>query len=242
MSNSQPSTSQIPNGTGQPQLPSIPVPPATIAQLQSIERKATALEDALSSLQQTIHYGGLPAMATYPELLSKYSVLVSHTENLATSLAAANLRGMVIHPRVVPEDQSAFESAANNYLNRAQNLSVYAQENAAVRRLAEHMRTGQGVLDLKPAHNDVQAECAEIRDAHDSLVTRATLAVELLKEKYEWKSRVEVAEEEPENIEWSPPQTTNDDVEMGLGSSSSEADDDEVNENLGNGVHTPDTT
>lgn len=46
-----------------------------------------------------------------------------------------------------------------------------------------------------------------IRDAHDARVDEAVKAIAMLmadQEKYNWKARVEVQEEEPEELEWDP--------------------------------------
>ena len=78
-----------------------------------------------------------------------------------------------------------------------------------------------------------------MRDEHDRRADRAIRAVNLLRDKYDWKGRVEVAEEEPEEWEVEGVSTgqqqrvVDEDAEMG--STSSEAEDDEVLENLGTG-------
>ena len=47
-------------------------------------------------------------------------------------------------------------------------------------------------------------ECVEIRGAHDRRVERAVRAVTMLREKFDWKQRVEVEVEEPEELDWDP--------------------------------------
>lgn len=54
----------------------------------------------------------------------------------------------------------------------------------------------------KPEYEDVLKECAEIRDAHDRRVERAVRAVHMLRERYDWKQRVEAAVEEEEVSMW----------------------------------------
>jgi hypothetical protein len=110
----------------------------------------------------------------------------------------------------------------------AQTLDVRAQESARVRRSAGRMRTrgalglGPGVLGVggeafppdsefgdgpgkrRPKEEDVLAECESIRNAHDARVERAVRAVAMLREKYDFKARVQVDQEEPEELDWDP--------------------------------------
>ncbi|TFY80233.1 hypothetical protein EWM64_g3786 [Hericium alpestre] len=51
-------------------------------------------------------------------------------------------------------------------------------------------------------YEDVIRECERIRDEHDRRVDRAMRAVGMLREKYEWKARVEVEVEEPEDADF----------------------------------------
>ncbi|KAL1738741.1 hypothetical protein HDZ31DRAFT_69672, partial [Schizophyllum fasciatum] len=59
----------------------------------------------------------------------------------------------------------------------------------------------------KPTYDDVLRECGEIRDAHERRVERGRLVVAQILEKtdrYEWKERVAVEEEEPEELGFDP--------------------------------------
>ena len=107
-------------------------------------------------------------------------------------------------------------------LRNQQTLDIFELETETVRRLAEHMSTrgSLGVLGApspaapngfghfhqpkKPEYEDVLLECAEIREAHDSRVDRAIRAVTMLRDKFDWKQRVAVEVEEPEELDWDP--------------------------------------
>ncbi|TFY52623.1 hypothetical protein EVG20_g10476 [Dentipellis fragilis] len=54
----------------------------------------------------------------------------------------------------------------------------------------------------KVEYEDVMRECENIRDEHDRRVDRAVRAVGMLREKYEWRARVEVEVEEPEELDF----------------------------------------
>ena len=81
-------------------------------------------------------------------------------------------------------------------------------ENETVRRMSEHSHTG-GTLGIvtgasKASHEDVVRECDQIKLEHDERVDRAMKAVTMLREKYDWKVRVMVEQEEPEELDWDP--------------------------------------
>ncbi|KAJ3802087.1 hypothetical protein GGU11DRAFT_766707 [Lentinula aff. detonsa] len=56
----------------------------------------------------------------------------------------------------------------------------------------------------KPEYEDVLQECEQIRADHDRRADRAVRAVLLLRDKFEWKPRVAVELEEPEELSWDP--------------------------------------
>lgn len=120
--------------------------------------------------------------------------------------------------------EQELDTEAAPLLRNQQTLDVLKLENETVRRLAEHMSTrgSLGVLGApppaptngftygihaapkKPEYEDVLRECTEIRNAHDQRVDRAVRAVTMLRDKFDWKQRVEVEVEEPEELEWDP--------------------------------------
>jgi len=135
---------------------------------------------------------------------------------------------IALHPNI-----SLTEAALDNdlipLLRNQQTTEVLRLENDTVRRLGEKMQTRgvAGVLGLastnsaapsgpapsiqpmdkdeeKPTYSQIISELTTIRDAHDARVDRAIRAVTMLRDKYDWKTRVEVEIEEPEELEWDP--------------------------------------
>ena len=74
----------------------------------------------------------------------------------------------------------------------------------------------------KASQDDVVRECDQIKLEHDERVERAIKAVTMLREKCDWKVRVMVEQEEPEELDWDPriQQQTMARVEEGLSSDS----------------------
>jgi hypothetical protein len=230
--------------------PTLPPPPLPISSLESLKFKATQLHESILALQRTIEYGGVDAMPSWPDVLSKYNVLLSQTLNLSVGLvgstsatpmaAGAGIGGAIegnqytriaLHPNI-----SLTEAALDNdlipLLRNQQTTEVLRLENDTVRRLGEKMQTRgvAGVLGLastnsaahastsgpapsiqpmdkdeeKPTYSQIISELTTIRDAHDARVDRAIRAVTMLRDKYDWKTRVEVEIEEPEELEWDP--------------------------------------
>ncbi|KIM80126.1 hypothetical protein PILCRDRAFT_9699 [Piloderma croceum F 1598] len=239
--------------------PSLPTPPLPIASLESLKFKATQLHESILALQRTIEYGGVNAMPSWPDVLSKYNVLLSQSLNLSVGLvgatsssagtaaaaaAAAAVGGstgnqfarIALHPNV-PLSDTALDNDLIPLLRNQQTTEVLRLENDTVRRLGEKMQThgvagvfGLGPTDSaislkqpqdkdaeKPTYPQILSELNSIKDAHDARVDRAIRAVTMLRDKYDWKTRVEVEVEEPEELEWDPRRTvfpdTNGDVE-----------------------------
>ncbi|KAF9259267.1 hypothetical protein L218DRAFT_804570, partial [Marasmius fiardii PR-910] len=191
-----------------------------LAQLESLKFKANQIIESIQSLQRTIDVH--PAMMyAWPDLLSKYNVLLSQTHNLSTSLSSA-LPGIQQQPQTAANsgkptnahDSSPYEKIALHpqvpmtdarldgemipLLRNQQTIDVLNMENETVRRLSEHMMTRGSLGKKKPEYEDVLAECAEIRGDHDRRAERAIRAVALLRDKFDWKPRVAVELEEPE--------------------------------------------
>lgn len=171
-------------------------------------------------------------MPAWPDILSKYNILLSQTHNFSTSLlspvplysgatsAAGSARTnayekIALHPRVAMSD-TQLDNDVIPLLRNQQTTDVLRIENDTVRRLAERMATrgSLGVLGAsnppgpttlrKPEYEDVLKECDQIRDEHDRRVERAVRAVTMLRDKFDWKQRVEVEVEEPEELDWDP--------------------------------------
>jgi len=67
----------------------LPPPPLPISSLESLKFKATQLHESILALQRTIEYGGVDAMPSWPDVLSKYNVLLSQTLNLSVGLVGS---------------------------------------------------------------------------------------------------------------------------------------------------------
>jgi len=220
--------------SGSPPLGRLPAAPLPISQLESLKFKANQIIDSIIALQRTIEAGGHPsAMHAWPDILSKYNVLLSQTHNFSNALVQPfptssssskvppqNIfERIALHPRTGMSD-AQLDGDVIPLLRNQQTTDVLRTENETVRRLAEHMNTrgSLGVLGIasppthpngfgipkKPEYEDVLNECAEIRGAHDRRVERAVRAVMMLREKFDWKQRVEVEVEEPEELDWDP--------------------------------------
>ena len=237
-----------------------------LSQLDSLKFKANQIIESIVSLQRTIDGGGLPAIPPWPDILSKYNIILSQTHNFSNTLLAQHLtvgQGPSISsastsgPGIGASRTNAFERIALHpcvslsdaqldndvipLLRNQQTTDVLRLENDSVRRLAERMTTrgSLGVLGapsssssvgapVRPLHDpapttthrgkveydDVLRECAQIRDEHDKRVERAVRAVAMLRDKFDWKQRVEVEVEEPEELEWDPRIAERVDIDM----------------------------
>ncbi|KAF9240022.1 hypothetical protein BU15DRAFT_87762 [Melanogaster broomeanus] len=208
-----------------------------VSQLESLRFKTNQIIESIQTLQRTIEVGGQIVMPAWPDILSKYNVILSQTHSFYTSLI---LPPTATHSsQSQPQTKSPYEKIALHpsigmtehqldnelipLLRNQQTTDVLRMENATVRRLAECMVTRGAIatnglegqnhqptsgfgtnVKQKVTHEDVLRECAEIREAHDHRVDRAVRAVLMLRDKFEWKQRVEVEEPEPEELEWDP--------------------------------------
>lgn len=238
--------------------PSLPYSysPLPVAQLESLRSKINQMIDSIQTLQWTVEAGGQNAMPAWPDILSKYTMLLSQSHNLSMSLVGTysgisasvskpSMNGLsghaaghglqastnpyerlALHPSV-PMADAQLDNDIIPLLRNQQTTDVLRFENETVRHLAEHMvtRGSLGVLSIpssqsaeaapgvrrpgldgskKVEYSDVLKECEQIRVEHDERVERAVRAVALLRDKYDWKARVEVDQEEPEELEWDP--------------------------------------
>ncbi|KAF8625659.1 hypothetical protein AX15_005239 [Amanita polypyramis BW_CC] len=249
-----------------------------VSQLESLRFKANQIIESIQNLQQTLdaaaHFGVMPQ---WPDILSKYNILLSQTHSFSTSLVSplpsANINGahsrrpggnsssnqinpyerIALHPNDALSDVQ-LDTEVIPLLRNQQTTDVLRMEHETVRRLAEHMTTrgsvgvlgpppaasqrtrfgngfGMGSAPKKPEYEEVLRECEEIRAAHDKRSERAVRAVLLLRDKFDWKQRVEVEVEEPEELTWDPrlgPQQTNEDGMLENGEEGS-SDEEEVN-------------
>jgi hypothetical protein len=230
--------------------------------------------ESIQTLQWTIEQAGQNVMPTWPDILSKYTILLSQSHNLSMSLvatasaaSASRINGhgaahapanpyerLALHPSV-PMTDTQLDNELIPLLRNQQTVDVLKFENDTVKHLAEHMSTrgSLGVLgmassgadaasvgrsryaaqDRKPEYGDVLRECEQIRLEHDERVDRAVRAVALLRDKYDWRTRVEVETEEPEEFDWGP---QGDADGRGKDEESNESEEEEeLEEVLGNG-------
>ncbi|TFY57698.1 hypothetical protein EVJ58_g6871 [Rhodofomes roseus] len=168
-------------------------------------------------------------MPAWPEILSKYTILLSQSHNLSHSLlgplhssasgsssAPGNVYEKLALHSSIPMTDSQMDNELIPLLRNQQTTDVLKLETDIVRHLAEHMETkgslgvmtqngrGTGPYAKRTEYDDVLRECEQIRVEHDERIDRAVRAVAMLREKYDWKARVEVDQEEPEEIEWIP--------------------------------------
>jgi hypothetical protein len=217
-----------------------------VSQLESLRFKANQIIESVQTLQRTIEVGGQNVMPAWPDILSKYNVILSQTHSFYTSLipplpvtqsyqsqsqTKSSYEKIALHPSIGMTD-AQLDNDLIPLLRNQQTTDVLRMENATVRRLAECMVTRGAIatnglegqnhqptsgfgtsMKQKVTHEDVLRECAEIREAHDHRVDRAVRAVLMLRDKFEWKQRVQVEEPEPEELEWDP-RIRHEDVQM----------------------------
>lgn len=246
-----------------------------IAQIESLRFKANQIIESIKALQMTIDFHPT-AISAWPDILSKYNLLLSQTHSFSSSLtaplpsAAARLNGagtgppsgpfekIALHPRTSVTDIQ-LDTEIIPLLRNQQTTDVLSMENETVRRLSEHMvtRGSVGVLSglpvppppgtttfgtgfssahlahRKPEYEDVLQECDQIRGDHDRRAERAKRAVSLLRDKFEWKPRVAVEVEEPEELDWDPRHVSvQEEAEAESSGEGGSSDEDEVEGNL----------
>ncbi|TEB25098.1 hypothetical protein FA13DRAFT_1796759 [Coprinellus micaceus] len=197
---------QVPSAIQKLSTPQLP-----ISQLESLRFKANQIIESIESLYAMLEGRMYPEyMPSWPELLSKYNVILSQTQNFSNSLVnpfpAARaqqqqqqqseqeniFQKIVMHPNVGITD-AQMDGEIGPLLRNQQTMSVLKQENET--------------------------------------------AVALLRDKYEWKARVEVEVEEPEELDWDPrygvslpPPQRHLDEDVGMESDSSGDDEDDQDE------------
>ncbi|KAH9933576.1 uncharacterized protein BXZ73DRAFT_77202 [Epithele typhae] len=144
--------------------------------------------------------GGVAIMPPWPEILSKYNILLSQSHSLSMTLAAAHQASTAAqgnpYERIAlaphgPLSDAQVDGDFIHHLRMQPTVDVLRAENNAVRHLAGNMDT-KGSLGAGRSTRT----CEEMR------VERGTRVVELMRERYDWKSRVEMDQEEPED--WEP--------------------------------------
>lgn len=226
MSTSDPSTNPQ-NGVQKHTHPENNLP---IGQLESTKFKVTQIMESILALQATIECGGQNAMPAWPDILAKYNVLLSQSYNLSTALAAIQssqnqstegaggsttgdrTRGpttkpferLALHPTTSMTD-SQFDNELIPLLRNQQTTEVLHLESSTVRRLssrlpADVVAAQKDRPNAPETHKLTIDSCEGIKKEHDGRCERAMRAVSLLKERYEWKARLAVEVEEPEEF------------------------------------------
>ncbi|KAG1883794.1 hypothetical protein F4604DRAFT_1981578 [Suillus subluteus] len=196
-----------------------------IAQLELLKFKANQIIESIQTLQRTIDVGGQNAMPAWPDILSKYNVILSQTHSFSQSLSSPQAQSQIgqaqarlgssvyekiaLHPSIGMTD-AQLENDLIPLLRNQQTTDVLNMETATVRRLAECMATRGAIATNGVQTNHPPATSGRVThedrygSAHDHRVERAVRAVMMLRDKFEWKQRVEVEVEEPEELEWDP--------------------------------------
>lgn len=193
-----------------------------LAQLESTRFKINQIIDSINALYRVVEGGNMNSMPPWPDILTKYNLLLSQTHNLSASLLAtaaqeqnshqnnssttststsaaqASSSGkpfskIALHPsRPLPESQ--FDADLAPLLRINQTFEIGRQESATVRRLSSALPTA-GLQKERPnvpeTHQAVIDACARIAHEHDARCERATRAVNLLRDQYDWRLRVE---------------------------------------------------
>ncbi|KAJ7472314.1 hypothetical protein B0H11DRAFT_1811635 [Mycena galericulata] len=143
--------------------------PLPVDQLESLRFKANQIIESIYGLQRTIEAGNQNYMPAWPDILSKYNMLLSQTQNFSTALVApvqaasitfgANgvpqiskptgvnpYEALALHPSVGMTD-TQLDNEVIPLLRNQQTTDVLRMENDTVRRLAEHMTT-RGALGV----------------------------------------------------------------------------------------------
>jgi hypothetical protein len=162
------------------------------------------------------------ALPPWPDLLAKYNLLVSQTHTLSNSLSASFSQQNQGNPAVVlpgtrpkaapsnPYEKLALHPSSNipeaqfdneliPLLRSQQTVSVLNSESALVARIQEAIKEINAMNGISRLAQGQQADhertiqaCETMRNAHDARVDRARRAVTLLRDKYDWKARVEI--------------------------------------------------
>lgn len=202
-----------------------------IAQLEFLKFKANQIIESIQTLQRTIDVGGQNAMPAWPDILSKYNAILTQTHSFSQSLVSPQAQSQIaqaqaraahsVYERIALQPSIGMTDAQLDndlipLLRNQQTTDVLNMETATVRRLAECMTTRGAIATngiqandpiatgARVTHEDVLLECETIRSMHDHRIERAVRAVTMLRDKFEWKQRVEVEVEEPEELEWDP--------------------------------------
>jgi len=190
-----------------------------IAQLESLKYRATQIMESINALQFLIDANGVPAMPPWPDILARYNLLLSQIHSLSVSLSFSlqtqqqeagrappqnPFEKLALHPGISLQEQQ-LDHVLAPLLRNQPTVQVLKEEDITVRRLAAVLKTvtsdGVPIASGSEGCQRVVQECVEIKRQHDARVERAIKAVTLLKDRYEWRARVEAPVEEEEEEE-----------------------------------------
>lgn len=232
---------------GAPTSSSIPsLPLSAVSQLESLRFKSTQIIESIISLQRLIEAGGQNALPTWPDILAKYTLLLSQTHtfssgllrsgpnNAGTSAGGANsaknaapstanaqlsknpLAKLALHPSIALQE-TQLDNDLIPLLRNQQTTQVLRLESDTVRRLSSYLNPSSSssanatsTAPTTSSTNNSNPEAIltlldQIKQEHDTRCNRALRAVSLLRDKYDWKARVEVEAEEQEEPEFAVP-------------------------------------
>lgn len=201
--------------------------------LESLKSKANQIIESIHSLRFLLEQNNLPQMPSWPDILAKNNALLSQTHNFSVALSSSGVSHaqLALHPHAVGLTDVQLDNVLIPLLRTQQTTDVLNSETSAVQRISTAV-----FGKTKPLNDDAMRELVAIKLAHDARAARALRAVTMLREKYDWKARVEVEIEEPEELMWDP-RTRSPEVE-GIedteepGSSESSSSDDEMDDDI----------
>ncbi|KAF8326814.1 uncharacterized protein EI90DRAFT_2886299, partial [Cantharellus anzutake] len=166
------------------------------SQLESIRFKLNQTIESIRTLQYSIHADNQPYMLPWPELLSKYNVILTQTHSLMLSVSQAAmtnpatgrkmknpLPSLAVHP-FQPVSEGQMDNALSSLLRMMRLPEVLESDEKTVAAMG-----GSNRVEPK-TDQQVIANMDTIRKEHDYRVERANMAVRMLAEKYNWKRRV----------------------------------------------------
>ncbi|CAE6443682.1 unnamed protein product [Rhizoctonia solani] len=175
------------------------------AQIENLRYKIVQIMESINGLLVTLNTPGMH-LAAWPDLITKYNVLLSKTHTLATSLSTLPTRkGSIGFKHIVPTPFAVGSDPAPNptdtldamleaLLDGRRSMSVTKTDVGNVARLRLSSTGGEPVLpDVMLARLD------EVQKAHDARCARGVEAVRQLKDKYDWKSRLLFDDSESES-------------------------------------------
>src|ERR1700761_287373 len=77
--------------------------PLPLDQLESLRFKANQIIDSIYALQRTIEAGNQNYMPAWPDILSKYNILLSQTQNFSNALVAPMQTASITFANGVPQ-------------------------------------------------------------------------------------------------------------------------------------------